>query len=106
MVSIISAEQVIMINYGRYGHDLRRLIAASTEEQGKQRGYDATVFRLFQRVAIMRLGVDADSMEENLTTQWKETYTYQVHAALSVTKSDVGNYLSLNFNAQATQHDK
>lgn len=41
MVAIISAEQVIMINYGQYGHDLRRLIAASTEEQGKQRGYDA-----------------------------------------------------------------
>jgi len=39
MVSIILAEQVIMINYGRYCHDLRRLIAVSTEEQGKQRSY-------------------------------------------------------------------
>lgn len=99
MASIILAEQVIMINYDRYGHDLRRLIAASTKEQGKQCPW-CSVFSKESRLCawawICRLnGRKLDDAVEGY-----------IHVSSTCNpernKCDVGNYLSLNFNAQAT----
>lgn len=97
MISIISTGQVIMINYGRYGHDLRRLIATDMEEQGKQCELRCHSVPSFLWVAIIH---DWAWMSIWWKKTWRRSgrkHTRQVCAVPGVTRCCVvGNFFSSN----------